>query len=265
MTKNILLVTTAMSALLLSSGLAHAAAAAAASTATAASADTTVGEIVVTAEKREANLQEVPEAVTAFTAKDRNIKGISTVQDITNYTPGLTYSSQLDRPAIRGLARSTNTYTADSSVAIYYDDFFSNSTFLVGRDDMLIDQVEVLLGPQGTLYGRNSIGGLINTKSKRPTSDYSGEFRVSVGNYQSEKYEGTLSGPVPGVPNLTFRVSGYYDAQQQGYLYNTVKGAPSEGGVRHDPYGDFQLQYKTDKDTLWFDAYAVGFLSLIHI
>jgi iron complex outermembrane receptor protein len=259
MTKNILLVTTALSALALSSGFAHAADAAAAANANTASTDTTVGEIVVTAEKREANLQEVPEAVTAFTAKDRNIKGISTIQDITNYTPGLTYSSQLDRPAMRGLARSTNTYTADSSVAIYYDDFFSNSTFLVGRDDMLIDQVEVLLGPQGTLYGRNSIGGLINTKSRLPTSDYSGEFRVILGNYQTTKYEGTVSGPVPGIPNLTFRASGYYDAQQQGYLYNTYPGAPSEGGVRHDPYGDFQLQYKTDKDNLWADFNVLGF------
>ena len=217
------------------------------------------GEIVVTAEKREANLQEGPEAVTAFTAKDRNIKGITTVQDMTTFTPGLVYSSQLDRPAIRGLARSTNQYTADSSVAVYYDDFFSSSTFLVGRDDMLVDQVEVLVGPQGTLYGRNSIGGLINTISKRPTNELSGEIRVIEGNYDASKVEGTVAGPVPFVPNLTFRLSGYYDAQNQGYLQNIVPGMPSEGGVRHDAYGDFQLEYKGDKDDIWLDTYVVGF------
>ena len=67
---------------------------------------------------------------------------------------------------MRGLARNNNIYLSNSAVAIYYDDFYSTSTFLVGRDDMLIDQMEILLGPQGTLYGRNAIGGLINTISK---------------------------------------------------------------------------------------------------
>jgi iron complex outermembrane receptor protein len=263
MRKRNLLVTTALAVVACSPGLAYAATAtatdAAATTASSASDSTTVGEIVVTAEKREANLQDVPEAVTAFTAKDRNIKGITTVQDMTNFTPGLTYSSQLDRPAIRGLARSTNQYTADSSVAVYYDDFFSNSTFLVGRDDMLVDQVEVLVGPQGTLYGRNSIGGLINTISKRPTNELSGEVRLSEGNYDATKVEGTIAGPVPFVPNLTFRLSGYYDGQNKGYLTNLVPGMPTEGGVKKDLYGDFQLEYKGDKDDIWFDGYVVGF------
>jgi iron complex outermembrane recepter protein len=220
-------------------------------------AGTTIGEIVVTAEKREANLQEVPEAVTAFTAQDRNLKGIQTVQDLTDFTPGFTYSSQLDRPAMRGLSRATNIYAQDSSVAVYYDDFFSNSTFLVGRDDMLVDQVEVLLGPQGTLYGRNAIGGLINTISKRPQDEYGGEVRAIAGNYGYTKFEFTVTGPI--APHLDFRISAYDDNQTQGWLKNVVPGMPSEGGVRHDPYGDFQLEYKTDSDDIWFDTYVVGF------
>ena len=217
----------------------------------------TVGEIVVTAEKREANLQSVPEAVTAFTAKDRNIKGIETVQDMTNFTPGLVYSSQLDRPAMRGLSRDTNLYTANSAVAVYYDDFYSNSTFLVGRDDMLIDQVEVLEGPQGTLYGRNSIGGLINTISKRPQDDFGGEVRTTVGNYGYTKFEGTVTGQI--APHLDLRLSMYDENQTQGWIQNIAPGHPSEGGIRHDPYGDVQLEYKNDADDIWFDAYVVGF------
>jgi iron complex outermembrane receptor protein len=259
MDKRVFFISCAFSVIVLSNGMAHAAGAAGAAGATGADDATTIGEIVVTAEKREASLQEVPEAVTAFTAHDRDLKGISSVQDMTDFTPGLTYSSQLDRPAMRGLARSTNQYTADSSVAVYLDDFFTNSTFLVGRDDMLIDQVEVLLGPQGTLYGRNSIGGLINTISKRPSDQLSGEVRVVEGNYGTTKVEGTVTGPVPYIPNLTFRLSGYLDDQEQGYLTNTVAGQPTEGGIRHDPYGDFQLQYKTDRDELWFDANVLGF------
>jgi len=118
-----------------------------------AAASNTIEELVVTAERREQNLQDVPVAVTAFSAHERAIEGINTVQDMTNFTPGLTYSSQLDRPVIRGLARNNNIYLSDSAVAVYLDDFYTNSTFLVGRDDMLIDQVEVLLGPQSVISG----------------------------------------------------------------------------------------------------------------
>jgi iron complex outermembrane receptor protein len=262
MKRQVWLMSGAVGALLLAGGpvlaqTAKAPATPAAPAASAADQGTTIGEIVVTAEKREANLQEVPEAVTAFTAKDRNTKGIETIQDLTDFTPGFTYSSQLDRPAMRGLVRSTNVLLADSSVAVYYDDFFSSSTFLVGRDDMLIDQVEILEGPQGTLYGRNSIGGLINTISKRPTDDLSGEVRAIVGNYGYTKFEGTITGPI--APHLDFRVSLVDENQSQGWLQNVVPGQPSEGGVKHDPYADFQLQYKNDNDEIWFDTYVVGF------
>ncbi len=256
MKKSTLLATCAFGALALSTGGAFAATAAAASAA--AQPSTTIGEVVVTAERREASLQTVPEAVTAFTAKQRNLMGISTVQDITNFTPGLTYSSQTDRPAIRGVARDNNIYTTDSAVAIYYDDFYSNSTFLVGRDDMLIDQVEVLLGPQGTLYGRNAVGGLINTISKKPdTNELSGEVRAVVGNYGYTKFEGTVTGPI--TDKLSFRLSAYDINQTQGWLQNVVPGMPSEGGVTHDPYEDFQLQYKDDANNIWFDFNNINF------
>ncbi len=256
MRKSALLVTCAFGALSLSAGGASAAAAAA--SAAAAQPSTTIGEVVVTAERREANLQNVPEAVTAFTSKQRNLIGISTVQDITNFTPGLTYSSQTDRPTMRGISRNNNIYLSDSAVAIYYDDFYSNSTFLVGRDDMLIDQVEVLLGPQGTLYGRNAVGGLINTISKKPnTNELSGEVRAVVGNYGYTKFEGTVTGPIND--KLSFRLSAYDINQTSGYMQNLSPGMPSEGGVTHDPYEDFQLQYKDDKTTLWFDFNNINF------
>ncbi|HEY2179167.1 MAG TPA: TonB-dependent receptor [Caulobacteraceae bacterium] len=251
MKHHILLATCALSALSLGSGSALAAAAAANTTSA-----TSVEEIVVTAEKREANLQEVPMQVTAFTSKDRALKGINTVQDMTNFTPGFTYSSQLDRPAMRGLARNNNIYLSDSSVAVYYDDVFSNSTFFVGRDDMLIDQVEILIGPQGTLYGRNAIGGLINTITKRPSETPSGEVRAEFGNYDYRKFEGTVSGPLFG--NLSFRLSALTTDQDRGY-FNNLAGRHSEGGVVHDPYIDAQLQYKDDKNEAWLDFYQVAF------
>jgi iron complex outermembrane receptor protein len=217
-----------------------------------------IPEVVVTAEKRSANIQHVPVAVTAFTAKDRALKGINSVQDITNFTPGLTYSSQLDRPVMRGLARSNNIYSADSSVGVYDNDLFTNSTFLVGRDDMIVDQVEVLLGPQNTLYGRNAIGGVINTQSKRPSDIFGGEIREEYGNYRTNKIEGTVTGPLSFInDNLTFRLSGYYDAQDQGYFKNL--SGKDVGGIRHDPYVELQLQYKGERDDVWLMMYNLTF------
>ena len=219
---------------------------------------TTLPEVVVTAEKRSANIQNVPLAVTAFTSKERALEGINTVQDITNFTPGLTYSSQLDRPAIRGLQRSTNVYLADSSVGIYDNDLFTNSTSVVGRDDMIVDQVEVLEGPQNTLYGRNAIGGIINTQSKRPSDVFGGEVRTEAGNYGYTKNEATITGPLSFlIPNLTARLSGYYDSQDQGYIHN-LTGKDVEG-AHHDSYVELQLQYEGDRDDLWFESYYATF------
>jgi iron complex outermembrane receptor protein len=214
--------------------------------------------VIVTAEKRSANIQTVPIAVTAFQSHQRDIEGISTIQDMTDFTPGLTYSSQLDRPAMRGLSRNNNIYTSDSAVAVYDNDAFSNSTFLAGRDDMFVDQVEVLLGPQGTLYGRNSIGGLINVQSTRPTNGWTGEIRETYGSYDYNKIEGTVSGPLPFVDGLKFRLSAFDINQNQGYFKN-LTGLNSTGDVRHDPYVELQLQYDAPQDSVWAYWYDIGF------
>jgi iron complex outermembrane recepter protein len=259
MNKRILLLTCAFTALSSFAGIASAQAPAAAAPAAAADQSSTVGEVIVTAEKRSMSLQKVPVAVSAFTAKQRNLEGITTIQDITNLTPGLTYSSQLDRAAMRGLARLSNTLSADSSVAVYNDDLYSTSTFLVGLDDLFINQVEIERGPQGTLYGRNAIGGLINTTSKRPTDEFSGEVRASYANYDRSSFEGTLSGPT-GIKGLDFRISGFDTNQNQGYFTNVSPGKPQEGGIVHDWYGNVMLEYKpTDKDDIWADYYDYGF------
>ena len=244
-----------MTALVMASPAFASDAAADAAAATTKGADT-VQEVVVTAEKRSVNIQQVPVAVTAFTAKERALIGINSVQDMTNFTPGLTYSSQLDRPVMRGLARTTNIYLADSSVGVYDNDLFTNSTFLAGRSDMIVDQVEVLLGPQNTLYGRNSIGGVINTQSRRPSSTFGGEVRAAVGNYEYSKFEATVTGPT-FIPDVNFRLSGYNVDQDKGYFKNL--SGKSFGEVHHDPYVELQLERKTDKDDIWFMAYGLAF------
>ena len=122
---------------------------------------------------------------------------------MTNFTPGLNYSSQLDRISLRGVGRLTNVHAADPGVAIYSDGVYTTSTVEAGKTPIFIDRVEVLRGPQGTLYGRNSIGGAINVISKRPTEEFYAEVRATVANYDRTLLEAAVSGPLarrPAVP-----------------------------------------------------------------
>ncbi len=217
---------------------------------------TAIPEVITTAERRSATVQSVPLAVTVFTARQREIEGINSVQEIADFTPSLTYSDQLDRGTIRGLGRLTNVFTADSSVAIFDNNLISNSILLVDRDDLFVDQITILPGPQNTLYGRNPIGGVINTQSKRPSDVFGGEIRGRIGNYGLNKIEGTVTGPFGAVPGLTYRLSGSFENQRDGYYRNLA--GPDEGGVHTSPYVELQLQYKTDRDTIWLEAHDIA-------
>ncbi len=251
MNKRLLLLTCALGALSSFAGVASAAPATAA-----AAVDPGSTEVVVTAEKREQSLQHVPVAISAFTSKQRDIKGIETIQDITNFTPGLTYSTQLDRTSMRGLGRLTNELSADSAVAVYSDDFFTTSTTEAGRDTLFVDRVEVLRGPQGTLYGRNAIGGVINIISKRPTASPYAEARATFGNYGYANYEAAVSGPL--ADGLNFRLGGYYLDQEKGY-FNNIAGGPSEGSARKEYYVEGQISAKLgDNAEWWVKAFTQG-------
>jgi iron complex outermembrane receptor protein len=211
----------------------------------------TIEELVVTAEKREQNLQDIPVAISAFTDKTRDVIGIQSIQDMTNFTPGLQYSTSTDRVSLRGLGRLTNVLSADASVANYADGVYETFAVRAGASTLFIDRVEVLRGPQGTLYGRNSIGGAINIISKRPTEDWYAEGRVSYANYEHSNVEFAVSGPTP-IPGWNFRFSTQWEKQAEGWIKNTVPGKPSEGGVINNFYAEGQVDAKiTDKLDMW--------------
>jgi iron complex outermembrane receptor protein len=217
----------------------------------------TIEELVVTAEKRSQNLQEVPIAISAYTSEKRDLLGINSVQDMTNFTPGLQYSSQGDRISLRGVGRLTNVQAADPGVASYSDGVYTSSTVEAGKTPIFVDRVEVLRGPQGTLYGRNSIGGAINVISKRPTEDFYAEVRATVANYGRTLLEGAVSGPL--TEGLQFRLAGNWEKQRDGYFTNVVPGMPSQGNVIDQYYVEGQLQGKFgDRLEGWVKASIAG-------
>ena len=202
----------------------------------------TIEELVVTAQKREQSLQDVPVAISAYTSERRDLVGINSVQDMTNFTPGLTYNNSGDRISLRGIGRVSNVQAADGAVAIYSDGVFTSSTFEASKQPLFIDRVEVLRGPQGTLYGRNSIGGAINVLSKRPSDQFSGEVRATYGNYNYSVLQATVTGPI--TEGLSFRLNASREGQKDGYFKNTVPGLPDEGNVIKQYYVEGQLAAK---------------------
>jgi len=213
----------------------------------------TIEELVVTAEKREQNLQDVPVAVSAFSDTKRELVGINSIQDMTNFAPGLTYNSATDRISLRGVGRLTNVLSGDASVANYNDGIYETFAVQAGRSTLFLDRVEVLRGPQGTLYGRNAIGGAINEISKRPTEDWYAEARATYGNYNHSNLEAAVSGPLP-IANMQFRLAGNWERQTDGWSKNIIPGAPSEGNVINQWFLEGQLQGKFFDDKLDFWA-----------
>ena len=214
----------------------------------------TVEELVVTAEKREQKLQDVPVAISAFTSARRDQIGIDSVQDIANFTPGLSYSTVNDRLSLRGVGRFSNNLAAESGIANYSDGVYTSATVEASKTPLFVDRVEVLRGPQGTLYGRNAIGGAINTISKRPTNEWYAEARARLGNYQFRTIEGAASGPIND--HLRMRVAATKIDQDKGYFHN-LSGGPSEGNRLDQWYAEGQLEGDlADNKVEWWVKFA---------
>ena len=245
MTKKLLLLTCAVGAM---AGVSAAGSASAQSTGGGQSA-TEVGAVIVTAEKREQNLQKVPIAVTAFTAKQRDTIGIETLQDMTNFAPGMTYTSTTDHLYVRGVGRQSINLAVDAGVASYTDGFYNPDPVLIVLPPMFIGATEVLRGPQGTLQGRNGIAGALLVDSRKPTSTPYAEGRVTVGNYGVNNYEAAVSGPL--ADGLNFRVAAFDENQEQGY-FNNVAGGPTEGGLIHTWYIESMVTAKLGDNTDFF-------------
>lgn len=178
---------------------------------------TSLEEIVVYAQKRYELVQDVPIAISAFSQKDYDKLSLVTGQDFANFTPSMTYTTD-NRVFLRGIGQTTGQGGVEPGVGTYVDGVYNTSPLPITTPAILIDHAEVLRGPQGTLYGRNTQGGAINIVEKRPTSDFEAEFRQSFGDYQTSRSGLTLSGPVNDW--LRYRVSGTFDYQGQGYTEN---------------------------------------------
>jgi len=212
--------------------------------------NTMLEEIVVTAQKRESTLQETPLSVTAITGDQLSALGLISPQDVANFTPSMSYQEvagggEGNRIYLRGVGRETSVLGTEPGVGLYNNGFYTNESSILSGSVDRIERIEVLRGPQGTLYGRNTTAGAINVVAKRPTEDFEGIARVTLGDYSKRTAELTVSGPMS--EDFGYLVNIRKNTQDS--FYTNLAG-PDPIGVDEE-YAELQVQWNISDDTSW--------------
>jgi iron complex outermembrane recepter protein len=205
-------------------------------------------EVIVTAQKRTQNAQDVPIALTALSGSRLADQGITDTEALTASVPGVTYSEPGGVPGatqifIRGIGNLDYGAQEESPNALYIDGAYLSFQGATGLGLFDVNQVTVLRGPQGTLFGRNATGGLVQIETNKPTDYFTGYLESGYGSYNEYKVDGALSGPLSSDVDARFAFL-YHD--NDGYIHNTL--GPS-GGADKSLSARFQLQYKANQNT----------------
>jgi iron complex outermembrane receptor protein len=233
------------------------------STALAAPAFAQIEEVVVTAQKRAEDVQTVPIAITAFTSQDLTTKQIKGFDDLQYNVPNVTYArSNFGSGAdfqIRGIGTTAVGYDSEAGVAIVLDNVYIESPILANSDFYDLGDVEVLAGPQSTLYGRGAVGGVVSMTTARPDLDAgSASLMASYGNYNAKELEGDVNLPLV-TDELAIRISGDW-IDHSGYVTNIYNNSHPDnedtysyrGSVRWEPSPnttiDFSAMFTKEND-----------------
>ena len=185
--------------------------------------DASVETIIVTANRRAENLQNVPVSVTAVTGAGLTNSGISNIQNLSTVVPGLiVQNGGFATNHLRGVGSSTVGPGLENAISLYVDGVYYASAATNLIDFVNVSQVEVLKGPQGTLFGRNATGGLIQVTTRTPTHDPHMDADVSYGNYKTGKADLYVTGGLTS--NLAADLAVQFTGQGDGYGYNHATG-----------------------------------------
>jgi iron complex outermembrane recepter protein len=227
--------------------------------------------VYVTAQRRAERAQDVPITVTTLDTQQLEDAGVTNLGGIATVTPGLRFDSagSFSQATIRGVGSAVVASGAGTNVGIYVDGFYSPSPLAAEFELLNINNVQVLKGPQGTLFGYNTTGGAILVTTAKPSVDTKGEVAASYGNYNAQSYEGYFTTGL--TDRIAFDVAGLY-RKGDGYFDDIVTGSDKDGayenwtvrtGVKVDVTEDiwFMLRYqhaRTDDPTSYLNnAYVL--------
>lgn len=211
-----------------------------------------IEEIIVTAQKREESLQDTPISLVALSGRELETRQINGLNDLRSSVPNLQLTPHPNSAAttqvfMRGVGLNDDQITQDPSTAIYIDGVYVARSQGLAMDVADLERVEVLRGPQGTLYGRNATGGAINFITRRPApGEFGGKLQGSIGNYDYFRLKGSVN--IPLADTLTAGLS-YLHAKKDGYVKNR--------GIGVSRFGD-QDRTAYRADVLWEPAQNVS-------
>lgn len=191
----------------------------------------TTGDIIVTAQRRSERLQDVPISIAAFTGDQISERGVTTSKEIGQLTTGIVIATDDSAvvPFIRGIGSNTAILGEVGSVATYLDGVYLPEATGGIYELANLESIEVLKGPQGTLFGRNTSGGAINIRTKAPSFTTTGSFEASYGRFNAVNLRGFLSGPLSDTVAVSL-ASNY--SSQDGYINDLVRGGKIDGAKR---------------------------------
>lgn len=185
-------------------------------------------EVVVTARKREESVQDTPIAISAFTGEGLELRGVDDLSGLNNFAPNLVLRQSPNNSGvtnaavyIRGIGQNDFTPVSDPGVGIYVDGVYLGRSVGAVLDLVDVERVEVLRGPQGTLFGRNTIGGAVSLTSKAPAEEFGGKIDVKVGTDDRRDIKASFDLPISDT--LLTRIS-LASFQQDGYVERVFDG-----------------------------------------
>jgi iron complex outermembrane receptor protein len=197
--------------------------------------EVSVGEVIVTAQKRAENVQEVPMSITAVGKDFLKKTGVADLTELANFVPSFNINtsntSRNTSVMIRGIGSSGTNPGIEPDVGVFIDNVYQPQAGMVAGDLLDINSVEILRGPQGTLYGRNTPVGAVNITTTKPSQAFQGGFRAGIGDYDLRYVSGYLNGGL--TPDLAARVS-FWDRDRSGYEKDPTLGHAVDD---YDGYG----------------------------
>lgn len=189
-----------------------------------ASAANLIEEVVVTAQKRAENVQDIPIAISAYSGNKLEQAGVENTLDLQVIDPSLVFTtnSVVGQPYLRGVGTDIFSPGAESSIATFIDDVYQSRSYSSLQDFFDVQRVDVVKGPQGVLFGRNAAGGAISFYSNKPSDELEGKLSVGLGNYSKQRIEGMLNVPLIE-DKLNWRIAGM-TSRRDGYVENLHSG-----------------------------------------
>ena len=212
-----------------------------------------IEELVVTAQKREQNIRDVSISVTAFSGARVEALGFEQPIDIATQIPNFHVKNEVGKATptltIRGVGLGAFSHNSVSPVAVYVDEVFMPSTTQMSFSLFDLERVEVLKGPQGDLFGRNTTAGSVSFVSRKPTQEFDARANVGLGSYETVVVDAAIGGGISDT--VSVRLAGKWDYQAKGFYDNTLTGKDigrtntfsSRASVRWEPTGDFELNF----------------------